>query len=44
MPLSGMLRLVARVRTDVSEKHVISMFWVQRIRELGTALATEARC
>jgi hypothetical protein len=36
---SGMLRLVARVRTDVSEELSASFIMVTRIGELGTTLA-----
>jgi hypothetical protein len=45
MVSSGMLRLVALVRTNVSEKPSISFIRVTRIGELGTTLAaTEAGC
>jgi hypothetical protein len=36
---SGMLRRVALVRTDVSEKLIASIIRVTRISELGTTLA-----
>jgi hypothetical protein len=39
MTSSGMLRLVALVRTDVSEELSASFFRVTRIGELGTTLA-----
>jgi hypothetical protein len=39
MPSSGMLRLVALVRTDVSEERIASIIRVTRIGELGTTLA-----
>jgi hypothetical protein len=39
MPFPGMLRLVALVRTDVSEEHSISIIRVIRIGELGTTLS-----
>jgi hypothetical protein len=39
MPSSGMLRLVALVRTDVSEERSASIIRVTRIGELGTTLA-----
>jgi hypothetical protein len=39
MLFSGMLRLVALVRTDVSEKRVSSIIGVTRIGDLGTTLA-----
>jgi hypothetical protein len=39
MASSGMLRRVARVRTDVSEKLSTSFIRVTRIGELGTTLA-----
>jgi hypothetical protein len=39
MPSSGMLRRVALVRTDVSEKRSASIITVTRIGELGTTLA-----
>jgi hypothetical protein len=39
MASSGMLRLVALVRTDVSEEISASFFRVTRIGELGTMLA-----
>jgi hypothetical protein len=38
MPYSSMLRCVAPVRTDVSEKHIVSIARVTRIGELGTML------
>jgi hypothetical protein len=39
MASSGMLRRVALIRTDVSEKLSVSFFRVTRIGELETALA-----
>jgi hypothetical protein len=39
MPFSGMLRHVALVRTDVSEKPSASIIRMTRIGELGTMLA-----
>jgi hypothetical protein len=39
MPSSGMLRLVALVRTDVSEERSVSIIRVTRIGELGKGLA-----
>jgi hypothetical protein len=39
MATSGMLRHVARVRTDVSEERSVSFISVTRIGELGTTLA-----
>jgi hypothetical protein len=39
MPSSGMLRRVALVRTDVSEKLSASFIRVAKIGELGTTLA-----
>jgi hypothetical protein len=39
MPSSGMLRLVALVRTDVSEELSASFIRVTRIGELRTTLA-----
>jgi hypothetical protein len=39
-----MLRCVALVRTDVSEELTASFIRVTRIGELGTTLATDARC
>jgi hypothetical protein len=39
MASSGMLRRVALVRTDVSEKRSSSLIWVTRTGELGTTLA-----
>jgi hypothetical protein len=39
MASSGMLRLVALVRTDVSEELNASIIRVTRIGELGTTLA-----
>jgi hypothetical protein len=39
MPSSGMLRRLALVRTDVSEKLSASIIIVTRIGELGTTLA-----
>jgi hypothetical protein len=39
MPSSGVLRLVALVRIDVSEQCITSVFRVTRNGELGTALA-----
>jgi hypothetical protein len=47
MVSSGILRRVALVRTDVSEKPRASFIRVTRIGEFGTtlaALATDARC
>jgi hypothetical protein len=47
MPSSRMLRLVALIRTDVSEERIASMIRVTGIGLLGTALAVtsiEARC
>jgi hypothetical protein len=43
MPSSGICHHVTLVRTDISEKHTISIIRVKRISELGT-LATEANC
>jgi hypothetical protein len=40
---SGMLRLVALVRTDVSEELSTSFIRVTRIGELGTTLASYSR-
>jgi demethoxyubiquinone hydroxylase (CLK1/Coq7/Cat5 family) len=40
MASSGMLRRVARVRTDVSERIVASIIRVTRIGELGTLAQT----
>jgi hypothetical protein len=39
MSSSGMLRLVALTRTDVSEECIASVIRVTRIGELGTTLA-----
>jgi hypothetical protein len=39
MPSSGMWRHVTRVRTDVSEESIVSVFRVRRMSELGTTLA-----
>jgi hypothetical protein len=39
MPSSGMLRLVAIVRTNVSEERIASIIRVTRIVELGTMSA-----
>jgi hypothetical protein len=39
MPSSGMLRHVALLRTDVSEKRIASIICLARIGELGTTLA-----
>jgi hypothetical protein len=39
MPSSGMLRIVALVRTDVSEELSASIIMVTRIGEVGTTLA-----
>jgi hypothetical protein len=38
-----MLRREALVRTDVSEEIIASVIIVERIRELGTALAVTAK-
>jgi hypothetical protein len=38
MASSGMLRLVALVRTKVSEEHIVSIIRVTSIGELGTTL------
>jgi hypothetical protein len=43
MPSSGMLRRVALVRTDVSEKRSASIIKVTRIGELGTTLAVTSK-
>jgi hypothetical protein len=37
-----MLRLVALVRTDVSEERSVSFIWVTRIGEPGTTLAVNS--
>jgi hypothetical protein len=42
MPSSGMLQLVALVRTDVSEKLIASIIRVTSIGELGTTLAVSS--
>jgi hypothetical protein len=39
MPSSGILRLVAFVRTEVSEESIASIISVTSIGELGTTLA-----
>jgi hypothetical protein len=39
MASSGMLRLVALVRTDVSEERIASIIRLTRIGELGTTIA-----
>jgi hypothetical protein len=39
MSSSGILRRVARVRTDISEEFSASFIWVTTIGELGTTLA-----
>jgi hypothetical protein len=39
MPASGMFRGLGRLRTDVSEDSVASIFKVEGICERGTALA-----
>jgi hypothetical protein len=44
MVSSDMLRRVALVRTDVSEEPNPCFIRVTRIGELGTTLATDARC
>jgi hypothetical protein len=36
---SGMLHLATLVRTDISEERIASIFGVERIIELATALA-----
>jgi hypothetical protein len=43
MASSGMLRLVALVRTDMSEELSASFIRVTRIGELGTSLAASVR-
>jgi hypothetical protein len=40
MPTSGMLRRVALVQTDVSEKRIASIIRVTRIGKLGTLAVT----
>jgi hypothetical protein len=42
MPSSGMLRLMARVRTDVSGERSASFMRVTRNDELGTTLAVNS--
>jgi hypothetical protein len=42
MPSSGMLRSVARVKTDVSEERNAYIIKVTRIGELGTTLAVRS--
>jgi hypothetical protein len=44
MQSSGMLRREALVGTDVSEELSSSFIRATRIGELGTTLATDARC
>jgi hypothetical protein len=44
MASSGILRLVALVRTDVSEDLSASIIRVTKIRELGTTLAVTSGC
>jgi hypothetical protein len=43
-PFSGMLRPMALVRTDDSEEHITTIIMVERIREVGTMLASFFRC
>jgi hypothetical protein len=43
MVVSGMLRRVALVRTDVSEEPSASFIMVTRIGELGTTLAATSK-
>jgi hypothetical protein len=43
IPPSGMLRLVALVRTDVSEKGIAFIVSMSRIGELGTTLAVTSK-
>jgi hypothetical protein len=42
MPSSGMLRLVALVRTDVLEERIVSIIRMTRIGELGIMLAVSS--
>jgi hypothetical protein len=44
MRFSGMLRRVVLVKTDVLEERSVSFIRLTRMGELGTTLATDARC
>jgi hypothetical protein len=42
--VSGMLRCVALIRTEVSEEHIASIIKVKRIIDLGTTLTVTKNC
>jgi hypothetical protein len=43
MTSSGVLRLVALVKTDVSEERIASIIWVTRFGLLGTTLTVTSK-
>jgi hypothetical protein len=44
MPSTGMLPRATFVKTEFSEEYIASIFSITRLDEIGTTLATQARC